>query len=54
MWRASMEKALGVKDQHSWEEQLNYLQELAKKFNAFLALDEGEHTVVGLLVVGGT
>ena len=22
MWRASMEKALGIKDSHTWEEQL--------------------------------
>jgi hypothetical protein len=30
MWRASMEHALGVKDHHSWEEQLAYLAILVR------------------------
>ena len=54
MWRASMEQALGVKDPHSWEEQLNYLQKLVQEYNVYLGLDEETEQVVGLMVVGGT
>jgi len=53
MWRASMEKALGIKDHHSWEEQLSYLASLVAQYKVFLAIDEGEDKVVGLMVLGG-
>ena len=54
MWRASMEKALGVKDSHTWEEQLAYLAHLVEQYTVLLAIDEGEDKVVGQMVVGGT
>ena len=54
MWRASMEKALGVKDRHSWQDQLSYLAHLVAQYNVFLAIDQGEEKVVGLMVVGGS
>jgi len=54
MWRASMEQALGVKDAHSWEAQLDYLKKLAQEYNVYLGLEEQTNQVVGLLVVGGT
>ncbi|MEZ4863611.1 MAG: GNAT family N-acetyltransferase [Caldilineaceae bacterium] len=54
MWRASMERALGIKDHHTWEEQLNYLKELVQKYSVYLALDEAADQVVGFMVVGGT
>lgn len=54
MWRASMEKALGIKDSHSWEEQLAYLAHLVEQYRVFLAIDQREDQVVGLMVVGGS
>ena len=54
MWRASMEQALGIKDHHSWQEQLDYLASLVQKYSVYLAIDDREDNVVGLMVVGGT
>ena len=54
MWRASMEKALGVKDHHSCEEQLGYLANLIEQYSVFLAIDYRADKVVGLMVVGGS
>lgn len=54
MWRASMEKALDIKDSHTWEEQLDYLAHLAEQYSVFLAIDQSEDKVVGLMVVGGS
>ncbi|MCB0187322.1 MAG: GNAT family N-acetyltransferase [Caldilineaceae bacterium] len=54
MWRASMERALGVKDPHSWEEQVGYLRHLASANEIYLAFDEPKDAVVGFLVVGGS
>lgn len=54
MWRASMERALGVKDPHSWEEQLNYLYHLAADKAVYLAIEEGTDQVVGFLVLDGS
>ncbi len=54
MWRASMEAALGIKDTHSWDEQLDYLKSIAAHNQVYLALDEATDQVVGLLAVGGS
>ena len=54
MWRASMERALGIKDSHTWDEQLNYLKEIAAKYSVFLAIDKTSDAVVGLMAVGDT
>ena len=54
MWRASMERALGIIDTHTWEEQLGYLAHLAEQYNVFLAIDAPADKPVGLMVVGGT
>ncbi len=54
MWRASMEAALGIKDTHSWAEQLGYLQQIAAKHRLYLALDEATNQVVGMMAVGGS
>jgi ribosomal protein S18 acetylase RimI-like enzyme len=53
MWRASMEKALGVKDQHSWEEQLNYLKTIVKENRVYLGIEEHTDKIVGMMAVGG-
>lgn len=54
MWRRSKEQALGVKEQHSFENHLNYLQErLVQENQVFLALDTLLNKVVGLLAVNG-
>lgn len=54
MWRASMEKALGVKDHHSWEEQLNYLKTIVKKYRVFLGIEEPTDKIIGMMAVGGS
>ena len=54
MWRASMEAALGIKDTHSWEEQLDYLQSIAAQHQLYLALDTATDQVVGMMAVGGS
>jgi ribosomal protein S18 acetylase RimI-like enzyme len=54
MWRASMEKALGIKDHHSWEEQLDYLKAIVKEHRVYLALEEPTDQVVGMMAVGGS
>ena len=54
MWRASMEEALGVKDHHSWEEQLDYLKAIVKENLVYLGIEEGTDKVVGMVAVGGS
>jgi len=62
MWRASMEQALGVKDPHTWEGQVNYLNHLATTYTIYLAINNAtqEETgsevgqVVGFIVFGDT
>jgi ribosomal protein S18 acetylase RimI-like enzyme len=54
MWRASMERALGIKDEHSWEEQLDYLKSITQKFSVFLAVKENTGKIVGMMAIGGT
>jgi ribosomal protein S18 acetylase RimI-like enzyme len=49
-----MEKALNFKDEHSWEEQLAYLESIAQQYRVFLAFDEDTKKVVGFMAVGGT
>jgi len=49
-----MEKALGVKDHHSWEEQLNYLKTIVKENRMYLAIEEQTDKVVGMMAVGGS
>ena len=53
MWRASMEQALGIKDTHTWAEQLNYLHEIAEKYEVYLVIEDGTGRVVGLLATDG-
>ena len=54
MWRASMEKALGVKDHHSWEEQLNYLKTIMKEYRGYLVIEKSSDKVIGMMAVGGS
>ena len=51
MWRASKGKALGIAEQHSFEDHLNFLKfDLAKNNQVCLAVDE-EENVLGLMVM---
>ena len=54
MWRASLEKALGVEDRHSWEEQMNYLKAIMKEYRGYLAIEKHSDKVVGMMAVGGS
>lgn len=54
MWRASMEQALGITDHHSWEEQLDYLTQIAQANRVYLAIDQTSDQVVGMMAVSGT
>ena len=54
MWRASMEEALGVKDNHSWEEQLDYLKAIVRENRVYLGVEESADKVVGMMAVGGS
>ncbi len=54
MWRASMERALGVKDPHSLQAQVDFLCHLASTKTIYLALEEAQDQVVGFIVFGGT
>ncbi len=54
MWRASMERALGITDQHTWEEQVTYLRHLATTCNVYLAVESVTDQVVGFIVFHGT
>jgi len=54
MWRASMERALGIQDKHTWAQQLHYLAEIVREYQMFLAIDNATDTVVGMLALGGT
>jgi len=54
MWRASMEMALGVKDHHSWEEQLNYLKTIMDEYRGFLVIEKPSDKVIGMMAVGGS
>jgi ribosomal protein S18 acetylase RimI-like enzyme len=54
MWRASMERALGITDPHSWDEQLDYLRHIVQTNRVYLALDATTDQVVGMMAIGGT
>ena len=54
MWRASMERALGITDRHTWEGQVKYLHHLASIYEVYLAVENSSDQVGGFLVVGGT
>lgn len=54
MWRASMERALDIQDQHTWEEQTNYLRHLATTCTVYLAVETETDQVVGFIVFHGT
>lgn len=54
MWRASMERALGVEDTHTWEEQLGYLRHLAADKEVYLAFEQETEQVVGFIVIDGS
>ena len=49
-----MERALGVKDHHSWEEQLNYLKTIEQENSVYLGIDENTAEVVGMMALGGS
>ncbi len=55
MWRESMEQALGIKDKHPLEDQLNYLETVVVPNNqVFLAIDEAAKKVVGFMALTDT
>jgi ribosomal protein S18 acetylase RimI-like enzyme len=54
MWRASIEKALGVTDPHSWEEQLEYLKAIVTANRVYLGIEEPTDKVVAMMAVGGS
>jgi ribosomal protein S18 acetylase RimI-like enzyme len=55
MWRESKEKALGVKDVHSFDEHLSFLRtRLIKENKVLLAIDECTDTVVGIMALAGS
>lgn len=53
MWRASMEAALGIKDEHSWDDQLSYLREIAEKYQVYLAIVDDKGQIVDMMAAGG-
>ncbi len=54
MWRESKEKALGQKEIHDFEDHLNFLKTvLVKENEVFLAVDEANERIVGILAVEG-
>ena len=54
IWRASMEKAFGVKDQHSWEEQLDYLKTIMNEYRGYLVIENSSDKIIGMMAVGGS
>ena len=49
-----MEKAFGVKDQHSWEEQLDYLKTIMNEYRGYLVIEKTSDKVIGMMAVGGS
>ncbi len=55
MWRESKERALGIKDAHGFDEQLDFLRNrLIANNKVFLAIDETTDIVVGFLALDGS
>ena len=53
MWRASTEKVLGIKDKHTWTQQLDYLAEIVREYQVVLAIDHRTGTVIGMMAMAG-
>jgi ribosomal protein S18 acetylase RimI-like enzyme len=54
MWRDSKEKALGVKDVHSFDDHLSFLRtKLIKENKVYLAIDERTDNAVGIIAIAG-
>jgi ribosomal protein S18 acetylase RimI-like enzyme len=54
MWRASKEKALGVKDIHSFDDDLDFLRNrLVHGNKVYLAIHEPTGTVAGIMAIDG-
>ena len=53
MWRASMEKALGIKDHHSSEDQLDYLKTIVSEYRVYLGIEELTGKIIGMMAAGG-
>jgi ribosomal protein S18 acetylase RimI-like enzyme len=55
MWRDSKEKALGIKDVHSFDDHLGFLgTKLTKENKVYLAIDERTDNVVGIMAIAGS
>ena len=54
MWRASTEKVLGIKDKHTWTQQLDYLAEIVREYQVVLAIDHRTGTVIGMMAMAGS
>ena len=54
MWRSSKERAIGIKESHSFEAHLIFLKEILITNNAvYLALQQNNDNVVGLMATDG-
>ena len=55
MWRASMERALDVKDKHPIAEQIAYLKNVVVRENkTYLIIDQAINQVVGMMAINGS
>ena len=55
MWRASKEKAIGVKDFHPFDDHVDFLcNRLAKENDVYLAIHQPTNSVVGIMAIDGT
>ena len=54
MWRASVEAALGMKDKHTWAQQLGYLAEIVREYQVYVAIDNRTDRLVGMMAMAGT
>ena len=54
MWRSSKEKALGIREPHSFDDHLSFLSEtLAKENDVYLSILEESEEVVGIMATDG-
>jgi ribosomal protein S18 acetylase RimI-like enzyme len=55
MWRDSKERALGTKDPHEFDNQLEFLRmRLSRTNKVYLAIQETTDTVIGMLALDGS
>lgn len=55
MWRASKERALGVKDIHSFDDHLSFLRtKLVNNSMVYLAIHQPSDSVAGIMAIDGT